>query len=314
MFACISAIGKPLPADDLSLGQYVSSDRGSTLLDLQTLANDNGVPNHVASGLVPQDLDRFQSPAVLHVRTSISDKEYAHWAAYLGSDGSTYQLYDSNQGYREVNAGSLAAIWDGHALIIGPRHEHPLLRSLFRRENALLLGAFVLSLAITRVRAPRAYRVSRKYQRVALHCVAFGFVALFTGLAYQYISPLGVISNASLIPEIYSRYSRDDICTIDTDAMRTFVSSGQGLLVDARLPADFARGTIPGAVSVSVESTRHRQGLGLAAINPGQRIVVFCQSEKCTFADEVAGELLRIGYSDVCIYRAGFAGWQNTSD
>jgi rhodanese-related sulfurtransferase len=85
-------------------------------------------------------------------------------------------------------------------------------------------------------------------------------------------------------------------------------------IYDARYGRDFVRGTIPSAKSLSIDSgLTERQDI-LGSTPKSQRIVVFCQSSGCGYADEVAQFLKFNGYENVVIYRGGYREWSKKHD
>ncbi len=61
--------------------------------------------------------------------------------------------------------------------------------------------------------------------------------------------------------------------------------------VDARKPADFHAGHVPGAVPLTVSDFDQQLGTFLDAWEPGRRVVVYCDSADCGASQEVAARL-----------------------
>ena len=84
------------------------------------------------------------------------------------------------------------------------------------------------------------------------------------------------------------------------------------LWVDAREPAVYAAGHVPGALSLS--ETKWEQGLPafLAAWNPGTTVVVYCGGETCGASRAVAQRLRReLGIDKVYILEGGWDAWRS---
>ncbi len=104
------------------------------------------------------------------------------------------------------------------------------------------------------------------------------------------------------------------------------VSSGQGLLVDARAPDQFATGSIPGAVNIphsTVEETNRYRGdilQALGAIVTGEdtfnfdnamALTIYCDGPWSRDAFDTINHLVEAGYpaEKLTFYRAGMQGW-----
>lgn len=107
------------------------------------------------------------------------------------------------------------------------------------------------------------------------------------------------------------------------DFLELFVAGGKGLLIDARLPEGFARGTVPGAVNVPEATLRpgnpYRDDL-LSAL--GVRggdfsgafdLVIFAGGADDALAPEALRSLLDSGYptEKLKYYRGGVQAWSS---
>ena len=143
--------------------------------------------------------------------------------------------------------------------------------------------------------------------------VLLGFLFVL-GILHHAFSPVGFLKNPSAVAEVTRRYYSVDVPEIDIAEMELAVEDGTIPLFDARYVRDYKRGTIPGAKSISINSdlTERREVLG--SIPKARRIVVFCQSSGCGYADEVAQFLKFNGYENVVIYRGGYREWKQKHD
>lgn len=106
------------------------------------------------------------------------------------------------------------------------------------------------------------------------------------------------------------------------DFLELFVGAGQGLLVDARLPADYAQGTLPGAVNLPAATldpgNPYRDdlltALGVRADGHTQAfdLVVFGAGSDDPKAVAALRGLLETGYpaAKLKYYRGGLDAWQ----
>jgi len=90
--------------------------------------------------------------------------------------------------------------------------------------------------------------------------------------------------------------------------MKEQLERGDILLFDTREAEKFAEGTIAGAVSFPVDSTLAEREALLADVPRQMPIILFCSSNRCLYADDIARFLRYNGYENVAIYREGMAG------
>lgn len=106
------------------------------------------------------------------------------------------------------------------------------------------------------------------------------------------------------------------------DFLQLFVSSGKGLLVDTRLPAGFAAGTIPGSVNIPAATLQNDNPYRDDLLNAlGVRgndfsnafdLVLYDDSPAANGAPNALRDLIAAGYpaDKLKYYRGGFLVWQ----
>ncbi len=80
-------------------------------------------------------------------------------------------------------------------------------------------------------------------------------------------------------------------------------------LVDARTKAAYAWSHIPGALSVPINSGLISFSSAAQLLSVDLPVVVYCQSDRCSWADEVASQLRGRGVKNIRIYRGGMNDW-----
>ncbi|MCK5903530.1 MAG: rhodanese-like domain-containing protein [Cocleimonas sp.] len=106
------------------------------------------------------------------------------------------------------------------------------------------------------------------------------------------------------------------------------VKSGEGLLIDARLPEWFEKGTIPGSINIpfsilngGLESEHTRRILKLLGakktgddwnFDKVQQLLLFCNGLWCAQSPRAIKDLIKIGYPEEKMfwYRGGMQSWQ----
>lgn len=105
------------------------------------------------------------------------------------------------------------------------------------------------------------------------------------------------------------------------DFLDLFVSAGQGLLIDARLPDTYSAQTIPGAVNVPAETLRpgnqyrddllNALGVRNGDFSAAYDLVLFAGGSASPAASEAVRDLLDAGYpaTKLKYYRGGLTAW-----
>ena len=146
-----------------------------------------------------------------------------------------------------------------------------------------------------------------------------------TELPKQYSNPTRICPEHCIEPSIAAP-SVTTLTELEVFAfMQQSVSSGQGLLVDARLPTEFAQGSIPAAISVPaatlVSNNPYREDLLLALGAKGSigqmdfsgafDLLVFDDGPWSPVARQAVQLLLEAGYpaEKILYYRGGLQMW-----
>jgi len=97
---------------------------------------------------------------------------------------------------------------------------------------------------------------------------------------------------------------------VELATVTRFVEAGAALIVDAREPAEFAGGHIPGAVNVPYDEAVRDPDL-LARLDPADRpVIVYCSGGTCEASRLLAEAMVRdFAMRRVLVYEAGFPEW-----
>lgn len=81
------------------------------------------------------------------------------------------------------------------------------------------------------------------------------------------------------------------------------------VIIDARLPDEFAAGHLPRAWSLPVADVEQRLVKYVSQLTPETPILVYCGGSECDDALELAKKLREFGFQDVTLYPGGLAEW-----
>ncbi len=85
--------------------------------------------------------------------------------------------------------------------------------------------------------------------------------------------------------------------------------SGLAVFIDSRAAADFARGHIPGAISVPLEEIKKGNLSLLEKIPRDRLLVIYCEGGDCQTSLLLAEFLSERGYRDLRVFSGGWTEW-----
>ena len=92
------------------------------------------------------------------------------------------------------------------------------------------------------------------------------------------------------------------------DAKRLYLDK-KAVFLDARSPMDYAQGHILGAQNIPWQSFNEYIDRILDNIPDDVRIVTYCDGEHCSLSEDLAEELISMGYKNVNVLLDGWTRW-----
>ena len=92
-------------------------------------------------------------------------------------------------------------------------------------------------------------------------------------------------------------------------------SHSDAIFIDAREPAEFVCGTIPGSVNIPFEqlpeeNVEHYIDSILGGVEKKRPLITFCSGEECDVSLHLARNLQNMGYPNVAIFFGGSREWE----
>ena len=98
---------------------------------------------------------------------------------------------------------------------------------------------------------------------------------------------------------------------VDRAGAERIVQAGTHVVIDARLPARYRAGRLPGAVSLPLRTAaREFTALEPLFAGPDQPVLVYCTSRGCDEGLAVAKFLQRRGLTRVTLFAGGWMEWK----
>lgn len=315
VYAAAKYLGKDIRFVDLVTPEYISSARGSSLANLRKAAEDNGLYAVPLGKLSSRVLRNCPYPVILHVKPDRQPRDYTHYELLLTARGGQAMLLDPPEPVRQVPLHRLAPRWDGSAVIISA--EPIKLRGILAPERRWL--AMWMTVAVAGVMLLRLVRrcllgalfVSwhRRFGLSVGQGVAVGATAVVLACVYHCVTDEGFLTRADATIRIQQAHAGDFIPKVNSNNMNAILRGNSGVVIDARFRRDYDLGHLEGAISVPIDANDARRGELTASISKDSKVVVYCQSRACQYAENVAVWLQDNGFSDVVVYRGGWVDW-----
>lgn len=317
LYAAMRLERRAIAFPDLLKPKYIGSREGSSLKELETAARDFGMHALVVSNLTARALRQCPHPVILHVKSERAVRTYDHYVLFLGSQGGSARLLDPrNKPVALVPFKELMPRWDGTGMMVSAA---PIsLGSISAPDRQRVVIYVLITLAVVgmvhacrRLYPPLA--TARPEHRVvgasAAQAALLTVTALCFGAIYHSVDDeKGLLANRGGTASIQKAHIGDFIPKVSHRKLRRLLGAGT-TVIDARFALDFAAGHIEGAINIPVDSNDLKRQQRVADIPKNTRIVVYCQSAGCRFAELVAIALLGDGFDDVAIFKGGWREW-----
>lgn len=294
--------------------EYIGSRIGSSFKELKKAAEDYGMHSLPVNNLASRELRNCSHPVILHVKFDEDQKKYNHFELYLGTKDGKAMLFDPPNPIRLVSFAELVPRWDGNGLIVSARPIDLGAVSSPARKRFLMYAAIALVIILIVHRAKRWLPETMLNSRGKLfglsigQGIAFAIAALLCGMLYHFANNEGLLANANATASIQQAHLGNFIPKVSEKNVHKLLD-GDNVFIDARFARDFKAGHLKGAINVPVDANDVEHQKVTANISKNARIVVYCQSVGCKFAEIVAIKLMDDGFSDISIFRGGWNEW-----
>jgi rhodanese-related sulfurtransferase len=101
----------------------------------------------------------------------------------------------------------------------------------------------------------------------------------------------------------------DQPIQVELSTAKRFFDARGALFLDARDPAEFEEGHIPGAVRLTNAEAQNDPGRVKALDVRGRPIIAYCEGGACEASLELARTLIEAGYRKVLVFTGGYPEW-----
>jgi rhodanese-related sulfurtransferase len=317
---CVYGAARYLGTDvnfvDLVKPEYVGRERGSSLDELKRCAEDIGLEAQAVQNMDERFLRHSSGPVIMHVKEEYESKDYSHYVLFMGAENDQAVLLDSSE-IRRVSFGDLLPLMDGVGLVVS--NENIGAEMVIWAQKGRLVaytvlvfaGVVIMRVLFEKERCRKAvdflWCPAGTYIAQAGVLIAVGFAAAFL---FHFFGDSGYLCHAKYTEPVISSHGHTFLHKISKDEVKALLRQGAAI-VDARYHADFTQGHIDRAISLPIDANDNVKNDILKYLNRDRRIVVYCQSARCQYANITALWLKEKNYDNISVYRGGWVDWVN---
>jgi rhodanese-related sulfurtransferase len=306
-------IGTDIDFVDLVKPEYVGSAKGSSLNELMKCVEDVGLKAKAIQNINSRFLRQITWPVILHVKEDYFSQDYSHYVLFMGTENDKAIVLDSSE-KKIIPFSDLLPLMDGIGLVVS--NEAIDWGAVFwpGRKRFIINTGFVIGFILV-VRWLRGrWRISVKSVkgRVGLSMaegMGLGIAAIIFGMVFHFVNEAGFLAHAGSTAGVQQAYAGTFIPKVDKEKVAEQLGRDT-VFVDARYSRDYEAGHMDGAISVPVDCNDAELEEAMAGTGKDAKIVVYCQSSGCPYAEKVSIRLKRTGYNDVSIFKGGWVAWE----
>lgn len=301
---------------DLLRPEFVGSDEGSSLAELEKAASSIALHSVSLGNLTTNDLMWSRWPIILHVKTDVASSKFNHFVLFGGVRNGTAIIHDGISPAMQWTLAELASRWDGNALVLS---KAPINAAAVTSASRLYFAGWIaaiacsLWLAVT-VRSRVAARGHGVFATSVREAAALCLVAGGGAWAFHVTSPEGFITAPEGVNTVWGANASSFLPRISLKTARELQRTGAAVFVDARSAKDYESDHVPSALNLP-SVTPEPQAIAIAKALPSdRRLVVYCSNALCSFSYTTSQRLLQAGHKDVVIFAGGWKEWQSQTN
>jgi hypothetical protein len=230
--------------------EFVPSQEGSSIEDVQAAARAFGLTTRVFVDMGVSDLRDSPYPIILHVRSDFGN-EYDHYVLLIRVSGDRALISDSGNAPTWVRLDRLLPLWSGRAIVVG---RGPLETQGMLLRSRVTVAGYIAGVVLLVWALRRGFAASRSIPRGLSQAVALLAIAGALAVCEHSFAYGGFLrDDGNSVQGVEDRYTVAFDRTVSMADLQRLARSG-ALIADARGLSDFRAGHIPGAVSLYMPS------------------------------------------------------------
>ena len=315
VYTMLKLSGIDIPFTDLLKPEYIGSQKGSSLAEVEKALSDHGLQTLPVRSLTVDNLRYSEHPLILHVKKTVYSKEPDHYEVFLGVENGKALLFDPPGAPRSEPLHTLLGRWQGTALVVS---RTPIDAQVFfwpaRWANIQLVLGALFAMVLVRaagryLHTPGTPSTRQRLKASFSQLVLVGLTAFACGITANFFSETGLLVHAEAEDHAKAASFDSFFTKVDKAQVREELSAG-AVFVDARMQPDFERGHLEGAINIQPGATAESCTQAMAGVPLDAPIIVYCQSAACPFAGTVARLLATQGFTNLMYYKGGWRDWE----
>lgn len=314
LYVAMDLNDKKIDFKDLVKPEYIGSHKGSSLAELIKAAKDNGVYAEPVGNLSSNELKVFSQSIILHVKSSPKGKEYNHYVLFLGDKNGKAKIFDPPNPVEFIPYYELAPQWDGTGLIVSSEPIN--LTKVFapaRKRFAIFAAVIIATILIVKIVGKYLlHKVGHISKPVLMtfsvaQSAGLVIVALLIGVVYHFANDEGFLAHPGATEPAIKANLASFIPKVSAKDIKS--ANGGAVIIDARQTPDYEAGHIDGAINIPTTLCAAGRTAKLAEVAKNSRLIIYCQSAGCPYAEKVAANLMEDGFNNLAIYKGGWVDW-----
>jgi rhodanese-related sulfurtransferase len=314
VYTTLKLFNKDIEFKELMKEEYIGSREGSSIYELSKALEDHQMQTMRIEKYTTNLLRLSPYPVILYVRKAHNSK-YNHYMVYLGREVNKAILFD-NTGVQLMPFYKLKSIWSGNGVIVSDRviedsvFKLSALKTVLLRITCILIPVLLIKYVLKKKRKGDIVISRAIPNRIAMaQCIVISFLAALAAVLYNFVNDGGYFAHNDATASIQQAHVANFIPKVSERKVHKLLNDDT-IFIDARLARDYKAGHIRGAISVPVDANDLERQKVTADIPKDSRIVMYCQSSRCKYAEIVAIKLKDDGFSDISIFKGGWVEWK----
>ena len=132
-------------------------------------------------------------------------------------------------------------------------------------------------------------------------------------MCYHFVNDAGFLAHANATSSIQQANAVNFIPKVSKEKVGKLLGSN-AVFIDARMARDYEAGHLEGSISIPVNAEDEHRMKAMAGIAKDAKIVIYCQSGGCPYAEKVTAKLKTDGFSNISIFKGGWNKWKTKDD
>jgi rhodanese-related sulfurtransferase len=135
-------------------------------------------------------------------------------------------------------------------------------------------------------------------------------VGTASGLLWHCFAPTGFTRNTEATAIVKTRFFSRQLPHVTRSRLSELIDNQLAVVIDARFEKDYHAGHIPSAINVPVHVSPTALQEFARGLPKDKMVVVYCQSDKCEYDDQIGSQLYFAGIRDVSLFHGGWREWK----